>query len=101
MRHIYPKNVYTLWETLFGKLEDFNIPVSKDNTIFNNLAIFDFESVCVPSDALKATQTTTRIGKHIPFSVSISNLIDEPILLYNKDPQKLIIDFLIKFELLA
>ena len=102
VRHIYPKNVYTLRETLFEKLEGFNIPVSKDNTLFNNLAIFDFESICVPSDELKATQTTTWIGKHVPISVSISsNLIDEPIFLYNKDPQKLIIDFVIKLELLA
>ena len=27
VRHIYPKNVYTLHETLIGKLEGFNIPV--------------------------------------------------------------------------
>ena len=102
VRHIYPKNVYTLRETLFEKLEGFNIPVSKDNTLFNNLAIFHFESICVPSDELKATQTTTWIGKHVPISVSISsNLIDEPIFLYNKDPQKLIIDFVTKLELLA
>ena len=102
MRHIYPKNVYTLRETLFEKLEDFNIPVSKDNTLFNNLGIFDFESICVPSDELKATQTTTWIGKHVPISVSISsNLIDEPIFLYNKDLQKLIINLVIKLELLA
>ena len=45
IRHIYPKNVYTLWETLFRKLEDLNIPVSKDNTLFNNLAIFDLETI--------------------------------------------------------
>ena len=102
LRHIYPKNVQTLRETLFEKLEGFNIPVSKDNTLFNNLAILDFESICVPSDELKATQTTTWMRKHVPISVSISsNLIDEPVFLYNKDPQKLIIDFLIKLELLA
>ena len=45
MRHIYPKNVYTLRETLFEKLEGFNIPVSKDNTLLNNLAIFEFETI--------------------------------------------------------
>ena len=102
VRHIYPKSVYTLRETLFEKLEDFNIPVSKDNTLFNNRAIFNFESICVPSDELKATQTTTWIGKHASISVSISsNLIDEPVFLYNKDPQKLIIDFVIELKLLA
>ena len=80
VRHIYSKNVYTLRETLFEKLAVFNIPVSKDSTLLNNLAIFDFESICVLSDDLKATQTTTWIRKHVPISVSISsNLIDEPV----------------------
>ena len=93
MRHIYLKNVYTLRETLFEKLEGFNVPVPKDSTLLNNQAIFNFESICVPSDELKATQTTIWIGKHVRVSVSTSsNLIDEPIFLYNKDPQKLIID---------
>ena len=102
VRHIYPKNVFTLREKLFEKLEGFNIPVSKGNTLFNNLAVFDFESICVPSDEPKATQTTTWIGKHVPISVSISsNLIDEPIFLYYKDPQNLIIDFVTKLEILA
>ena len=82
VRPINPKNVYTLRETLFEKLEGFNMPVSKDNTLFNNLAIFDFESICVPSDELKATQTTSWIGKHVPIFLSISsNLIEEPIFL--------------------
>ena len=40
VRHIYPNNVYTLPETLFEKLEGFKIPVSKDNTLFNNLFRF-------------------------------------------------------------
>ena len=100
--HIYPKNVYELRETFFEKLEGFSLPVSKGNKLFNNLAIFDFESICVPPEELKATQTTTWLGKHVPISVSISsNLIDEAIFLYNKDPQNLIIDFVSNLELLA
>ena len=102
VKHIYPKNVYELRETLFKKLEGFNLPVSDDKKLFKNLAIFDFESSCVPTEELKETQTTTWIGKHVPISVSISsNLIDEPIFLYNKDPENLIIDFVSKLELLA
>ena len=78
------------------------IPVSKNNTLFNNLAISDFESICVPSDELKATQTTTWLGKHVPYSLSkSSNLIGETISPYNKDPQKPIIDFVIKLEFLT
>ena len=102
VKHIYPKNVYELRETLFEKLEGFSFPVSEGNKFFNNLAIFYFESICVPTEELKQTQTTTWIGKHVPILVSISsNLIDEPIILYNKDPQNLIIDFVSKLELLA
>ena len=102
VKHIYPKNVYELRETLFEKLEGFNLPVSGGNKLSNNLAVFDFESICVPTEELKETQTTTWIGKHVPILVSISsNLIDEPIFLYNKDPQNLIIDFVSNLELLA
>ena len=102
VKNIYPKNVYELRETLFEKLEGFTIPVSEDNKLFNNLAIFNFESVCVPTEELKETQTTTWIGKHVPISVSISsNLIDDPIFLYNKDQQNLIIAFVSNLELLS
>ena len=94
--------MYELRETLFEKLQGFNVPVSELNRFFNNLAIFDFESICVPTEELKETKTTTWVGKHVPFSVSISsNLIDEPIFLYNKEPQNLIIDFVSILELLA
>ena len=102
VRHIYLKNVYELRETLFEKLEGFNLPVSEDTKLFNDLAIFDFDSICVPSEELKETQTFTWIGKHVPISVSISsNLNYDPIFLYNKDPQNLIIDFVTNLELLA
>ena len=80
----------------FQKLEGSNLPVSDDNELFKNLAIFDFESIWVPTEELKETQTTSWIGKHFPISVSISlNLIDEPISLYNKDPHNLIFELLI------
>ena len=59
MKHIYPKNVCELRENLFKKLEGLNLPVSEDNKLLNNLAIFDFQSICVPTEELKETQTTT------------------------------------------
>ena len=94
VKYIHPKNVYVPRETLFEKLEGFNLPVSQDNKLSNNLAVFNFELICVPTEELKETQTTTCIVKHVQFSVSISsNLIDEPTYLYNEDPQNLIIDF--------
>ena len=102
IKNIYPKNVYTLRETLFEKLDGFNIEYTKEQTLFKNVAIFDFESICVPSEELKPTETITWIGKHEPISVSISsNLLDKPIFLCDKDPQSLIIDFVANLELLA
>ena len=94
--------MYTLRETLFDKLDGFGISYNKDQKLFKNLAIFDFESICVPSDQLKDTNTTTWIGKHEPISVSISsNLIDEPVFLCDKDPKALIISFVEAIEDLA
>ena len=70
--------------------------------MFKNLAIFDFESICVPFEQLKDTNTTTWIGKHEPISVSISsNLINEPVFLCDKDPKVLIISFVEAIEDLA
>ena len=84
-KHIYPKNVYELRETLFEKSDTFNIPYRNEQKPFKNLAIFDFESICVKeANSNKQTETTTCIGKHVPISVSIlSNSIPEPIFLSN------------------
>ena len=74
----------------------------KTTNFFNNLAILDFESICVSTEELKETLITTWNGNHVPVSISIlSNLIDEPIFLHNKDPQSLITDFISNLELLA
>ena len=67
LRLIYPKNVKTLQETLFEMFEGFNIPISKDNTLLNNLAVFDFESICVPSNKLKDTQTKLGLANRFQF----------------------------------
>ena len=72
VHYIYPKNAYILRETIFEKLDGCNIPYTEEHKLFRNVAIFDFESICVPSEELKATETTTGIGKHVPISVSIS-----------------------------
>ena len=81
VKHIYPKNVYELRETLFEKLDAFKIPYRNEQKLFKNLAIYDFESICVKENSYKQTETTTWIGKHVPLSISISsNLIPEPFL---------------------
>ena len=102
VKHIYPKNVYELRETLFEKLDAFNIPYGSEQKLSKNLAIFDFESICVKEESYKQTETTTWIGKHVPISVSISsNLIPEPIFLCNANPHHLISSFITALEGLA
>ena len=44
---VYPKNVYQTQETLFDKLDSFGIEYTNEQTLFKNLAVFDFESICV------------------------------------------------------
>ena len=80
-----------------------SISVLTENKLFNNQAICNFEPKGVSTDELKKTETLTWIGKQVPVLVSIpSNLIDEPIFLYNNDPQtNLIIDVVSNLELLA
>ena len=81
-KHIYPKNVYQLRETLFDKLDSFGIQYTDDQKLFTNLVVFDFESICIPEEKIKNTKMTTWNGKHVPISVCISsNLIAKPIFL--------------------
>ena len=103
VKHIYPKNVYELRETLFEKLDIFNIPYRDEQELFKNLAIFDFESICVKeANSYKQTETTTWIGKYVAISVSISsNLILEPIFLFSANPHHLILSFITACEGLA
>ena len=87
---------------MFEKLDGFNIEYTKEQTLFENVAIFDFESICVPSEKLKPTKAKTWLGKHEPISVSIlSNFLDKPIFLCDKVPQSLIINFVASLELLT
>ena len=103
VKHIFPKNIYDLRETLFENLDAFNIPYKDEQKLFKNLAMFDFHSICVKeANSYKQTETTTWIGKHVPKSVSISShLIPEPIFLCNANPHLLISSFITALEGLA
>ena len=102
MLQIYLKNAYRLRETISEKLDGFNISYTEDQKLFRNVAVFDFESIGVPAEEMKATEPTTWIGRHVPISVSISsNLQDAPIFLCEKDPEFLINAFVSSLELLA
>ena len=102
VRNVYPRNIYPIRETLFDKLDSFGIKYTSQQKLFRNLAIFDFESICVQEESFKHTKTTTWIGKHVLISVSISsNLVAEPIFLYNSDPHHLVSSFIGTLEGLA
>ena len=102
VKNVYPKNVYQIPETLFDKLDSFGIKYTSEQKLFKNLAIFDFESICVQEETFRDTNTTTWIGKHVPISVSISsNLVEEPILICNSDPHHLVASFFGVHENLA
>ena len=102
VKHIYPKNVYRLRETLFKQLDSFDIQYTDDQKLFENLAVFDFESICISEEKFKNTETTTWIGKHVPISVSISsNLTNKPIFPCNSNPRDLVESFIDAVEGLA
>ena len=91
VKHIYPKNVYQLRETHFDVLDSFHIQYTDDQKLFNKLALFNSESICIPEERIKNTETTTWIGTHVPVSVSISsNLISTPKILCNSNPRDLV-----------
>ena len=102
VKNVYPRNVYQIRETLFDKLDSFGIKYTSQQKLIKILAIFDFESICVQEESFKDTKATTWIGKHVPISVSISsNLVKEPIFLYNFDPHHLVSSFIGTLEGLA
>ena len=102
VEHIYPKNVYQLRDTLSDKLDSFGIQYTDDQKLFTNLAVFDFEYICIPEEKFKNTETTPWIDKHVPISVSISsNLIAKPIFLCNSNPRDLVESFIDAVEGLA
>ena len=70
VKQIYPKNVYQLRETLFDKLDSFDIQYTDDQKLFTNLAVLNFEPICIPEEKFRNTKTTTWIRKHVPISVS-------------------------------
>ena len=87
---------------MFDKLDSFNILYFDDQKLFKNMAIFDFESICVQKDKLRDTHTTTRIGKHVPISVPFSsNLIEQQNYLCNSNYRALVESFVDALDGLA
>ena len=102
VKNFYSRNVYQIRETLFDKLDSFGIKYTIEQKFFKNLAIFDFESICVREETFRITNTTTWIGKHVPISVSISsNLVEDPVFICNSYPHHLLESTVGAFENLA
>ena len=63
VKNVSPRNVNQIRETLFDKLDSFGIKYRSEKKLFKNLAIFDFESICVQEETFRDTITTTWLGK--------------------------------------
>ena len=83
----------------------FDIQYKDDQKLFNDVAVFDFEPICIPEEKkekFKTTKTTTWVGKHVPILVPIaSNLITMPIFLCNSNSRDLVESFIDAVEGLA
>ena len=77
VKNVYPRNVYQIRETLFDKLDSFGIKYTSEQKLFRNLAISDFELICVQEETFRDTNTTTWIWKHVSISASISSKLGE------------------------
>ena len=94
VKNVYPRNLYQTQETLFDKLDCFGIEYTNEPTLFKNIAIFDFESICVRKESFEDLEITKWIRNHIPILVSISsNIVKETIFLCNSDFHHLVTSF--------
>ena len=101
-KNFNPRNVYQIRETLSDKLESFGNEYTSQQKLFENSAMFNFETICVQKKSFKDRKTTTWIVKHVPVSTSISsNLVEEALSLYNSDPHHLVSSFIGILEGLA
>ena len=55
VKHLFPKNVYQVHETMFNKLDSFGIKYTRERKLFKNLALLDFESTCVQEETFENT----------------------------------------------
>ena len=102
VKHAFPTKVYQLRETLSDNLGSFIISYSDDQKLLKNMALIDFESICVQVDKCCDTDTTIWIGKHVPLSASISFiLIDQSTLWCNSNPGALVESFVDALDRLA
>ena len=100
VKHIYPKNVYQLRETLFEKLDSFNTPYREDQKLFKNLAVLISNLFALRKRRMKRLKLQNGLENPIYVSIS-SNLSPESIFLCNSDPRHLVSSFISALEGLA
>ena len=84
IKRVFARNVYQQREKPFNKVDSFSIPYSDDQKFFRNMAMFDFESICVQEDNFCDTETTAWISKNVRLYVSfLSNMVQQPIFFAN------------------
>ena len=102
VKHKLPGTVYQLRETQFDKVDSLGILLTDNQNLFNKLAIIKFESICLEDEKIKDTETTKKIGKRIPISVSTSSiLIQEHFFLCDPNPRDLVSSFIDALQILA
>ena len=95
MEIVYPRNLYQIRENLFDKLDPSDIKYTSGQKLFESLAIFDFESVCVQEQTFKDTNTAIWIGKRVSICVfASSNLVGEPFFHCTSNPHHLVASFI-------
>ena len=78
--HIFTEKCLRTEKNAFQKMNAFNIPYKNEQKLFENLAVFDSESICLKEDSNKQTETTTWSGERVPKAVFVAlNLIPETI----------------------
>ena len=91
VKNLYLRNIYQVHKTVFDKLDSFGIKYSSEQKLFEKSAIFDFEPIFVQEEIFEDITTTTCIGKRLLIFVSISsNIVNEPIFLWNCNPRHLV-----------
>ena len=102
VRHIYPKNVYQLRETLCEKLDSFNIPYREYQKLFKNLAVFDFESICNKEETYKKLKVQNGLEKMSLYQFQFrQTYYPNPLIFFSSDPRHLVSSFVSTLEGLA
>ena len=72
IRNMITRKMLTSSKKLFHKIIALRVPYEHEQKLFEILAVFVFESVCVKEETYKETDATKWIGKQVPLTVSIS-----------------------------